>query len=168
MRSGSHYAQFKLISGEPFIGIARPMPGLDAGAYNDGCRFVGIRRFYSDFLAQRSDDWGDGNVHAFEYQSDGYASWTDWDLEAGEEEEDERWAHWEGMESCQTGDTVGMLLNLDNGTLTVYKKHRHLGEMEDGLSGPYCWYGLVDEGDVVAIRQALPPGLNDNQVNQSR
>ena len=161
MRSGSHYAQFKFISGEPFIGIVRPMPGLDAGAYNDSCRFVGIRRFYSDFLAQRSDDWGNGNVHAFEYQSiDGYAHWTDWDLEAEEEEEDERWAHWEGIDTCGSGDTVGMLLNLDNGTLNVYQNNRHLGEMEDGLSGPYCWYGLVDVNDVVAIRQALPPGFN--------
>ncbi|EJK49548.1 hypothetical protein THAOC_31564, partial [Thalassiosira oceanica] len=62
-------------------------------------------------------------------------SWTNWDdeLTGGVE--------WDGMESCQSGDTVGMLLNLDEGTLTVYKNNRRLGVMKDGLSGPYCWFG---------------------------
>ena len=83
--------------------------------------------------------------------------WTAWDEEADWEDEDGHRVHWEGMEGCSTGDTLGMLLNLDNGTLTVYKNNRRLGVLKDGLSGPYCWYVVIDEGDVVAIKQALPP-----------
>ena len=168
MRSGTHYAQFKIINGEPYIGIVRPMPGLDAGAYNDGCCFVGLPDFYSAFLEQRSDDWGDGNVHACEYNSrNGGMCWTAWDEEADWEDEDGHRVHWEGMEGCSTGDTLGMLLNLDNGTLTVYKNNRRLGVLKDGLSGPYCWYVLVDREDVVAIKHGWPSDLNDTQVNRS-
>ncbi|EJK51475.1 hypothetical protein THAOC_29344, partial [Thalassiosira oceanica] len=81
-----------------------------------------------------SDDWGDSNVHACDYNcDDGKMNWTDWeDYEIDNE--------WEGMESCPSGNTVGMLLNLDEGTLTVYKNNRRLGVIKDGLSGSYCWY----------------------------
>ena len=152
MRTGTHYARFNLIRGTPCIGIVRPMPSLDAGAYDGDFDFMCNPAFYSDFLAQRSDDWGDGKVHACDYRSyNGDVRCIDWD------EREELRAYWEGMESCSTGDTVGMLLNFDDGTLTAYKNNRRLGVLKDGLSGPYCWYVVIDEGDVVAIKQALPP-----------
>ncbi|EJK57260.1 hypothetical protein THAOC_22718, partial [Thalassiosira oceanica] len=153
MKSGAHYAEF-LFTGAPYFGIVRPMPGLDAGAYQNGFDFF-ESRFYSDFLAQRSDDWGDSNVHACEFScGDGEMCWTDWDDDDIEEE-------WEGRESCQSGDTVGMLLNLDEGTLTVYKNNRRLGVMKDGLSGPYCWSAsLVNRQTVteaVSIKRGTLP-----------
>ncbi|EJK71952.1 hypothetical protein THAOC_06565 [Thalassiosira oceanica] len=135
MKSGAHYAEF-LFNGYPYIGIVRPMPGLDAAAYQEGFDFFS-RNVYTDFLAQRSDDWGDSDVHACDFNScDGTMSFTDWDDKQFDNE-------WEGMESCQSGDTVGMLLNLDEGTLTVYKNDRRLGVMKDGLSGPYCWHASL-------------------------
>ena len=159
MRSGTHYAEFR-ITREPYIGIVRPMPNLDAGAYaGSHCFFVGDTSLYPAFLAQRSDEWGDGNVHACEYScGDGDMNWTDWD------EEDREGVKWRGMEGCGTGDTVGMLLNLDEGTLTVYKNNRRLGVMKDELSGTYCWYASVagdrygGENEAVSIqRGSLPP-----------
>ncbi|EJK76457.1 hypothetical protein THAOC_01780 [Thalassiosira oceanica] len=155
MKSGAHYAEF-LINGYPYIGIVRPMPGLDASAYQGEFDFFGSV-FYTDFLAQRSDDWGDsiGNVHACEFSCyDGEMGWTDWD-------DDDIFNGWEGMEGYQSDDTVGMLLNLDRGTLTVYKNNRRLGVMKDGLSGPYCWYvSLVKSqlltGAVTIKRGTLP------------
>ena len=151
MSSGSHYAEFKLISAvQPYIGIVRPMPSLGAAAsyfsyFNDPVH-------YSDFLAQRSENWGDGNVHACEYLPDfGHVSWTNWEDEGDDEEE------WEGMEGCDNGDTIGMLLNLDKGTLSVYKNNRRLGVMKDGLSGSYCWYVTIDGNDTVAIKEAEMP-----------
>ena len=150
MRSGIHFAEFEIISGEPYIGIVRPMPSLDAEAYENDCFFVGRRAFYHAFLAQRSDDWGDGNVHACEYSSyTGKVCWTDWD--DGDD------ADWEGMECCGTGDTIGMLLNLEKGTLTVWKNNRRLGVMKDGLSGPYCRYTTVAGSESVAIQKAYLP-----------
>ncbi|EJK49272.1 hypothetical protein THAOC_31875 [Thalassiosira oceanica] len=138
MRSGAHYAEF-LITGEPYIGIVRPMPGLDTSAYQEGdfC-FIGDDDLYAVFLFQRSDDWGDSDVHECDFScDDGTLSFTAWEENAIDEISNYEWV---GMESCQSGDTVGMLLNLDEGTLTVYKNNRLLGMMKDGLSGPYCWY----------------------------
>ncbi|EJK48052.1 hypothetical protein THAOC_33185 [Thalassiosira oceanica] len=92
MSSGSHYAEFQ-IGETPFIGVVRPMPGLDAGAYQEEFYFVGESGLLPDFLAQRSDDWGDGDVHACEYFSfNGRMSWTDWE-DAGH-----MGLQWEGKE----------------------------------------------------------------------
>ncbi|EJK48385.1 hypothetical protein THAOC_32820 [Thalassiosira oceanica] len=155
MRSGAHYAEF-LITGTPYIGIVRPLPGLDAGAYQEEFYFIGESSFPTDFLAQRSDDWGDGDVHACDYFCcDGQMSWTNWGDELNER------VDWDGVEGCGSGDTVGMLLNLDEGTLTVYKNNRRLGVMKDGLSGPYCWYvSLVKHetfADTVSIKRGTLP-----------
>ncbi|EJK59989.1 hypothetical protein THAOC_19735 [Thalassiosira oceanica] len=155
MSSGAHYAEF-LISGAPYIGIVRPMPGLDAGEYQGNFSFIGVDdNLYPDFRAQRSDEWGDSEVHACEYFcDDGKMSFTDW-------ENDEIDIEWEGRESCQSGDTVGMLLDLEQGTLSVYKNNRRIGVMKTGLSGPYCWHAsLVNRPsgtDVVSIKRGTLP-----------
>ncbi|EJK51366.1 hypothetical protein THAOC_29464, partial [Thalassiosira oceanica] len=153
MTSGSHYAEFQISGTSTFIGIVRPMPGLDAAAYQEAdFAFIGRSRFTHDFLAQRSNGWGDGNVHVCEYVcSHGKKYWTDWE---GVFE----WEDWDGMEGCNDGDTVGMLLNLDEGTLTVYKNNRRLGVMKDGLSGSYCWHaGMGQDGNTVTISRARIP-----------
>ena len=134
MESGIHFAKFA-ICGHPRIGISRPMPNLDPDRFANQCFSFFSGALYDDFLATRSDEWGSGNVHACEYGCrDGRMISTDWG--GGEEHREE----WEGMGYCKTGDTIGMLLNLDVGTLTVYKNDRRLGVMKDGLSGSYCWY----------------------------
>ena len=147
MRSGAHYAEFEIV-GRPAIGVVRPMPGLDAGAYSEEFYFF-RRMFYPDFLAQRSADWGNGNVHVCVYYcGDGEMKWCDWSRA------DQEWEQWEGMEPCQSGDTLGMLLNLDEGTLAVFKNNRRLGVMKDGLSGAYCWYARLNHDDRVTISEA--------------
>ena len=149
MRSGTHFAEFQ-ITGTPSIGIVRPMPGLDAGAYYEEFDFFDDR-IYPEFLAQRSADWGNGNVHVCSYASGwGRMSWINW-------EEMELGQPWEGMEACQSGDTVGMLLDLGEGRLTVYKNNRRLGVMMDGLAGTYCWYAEVGRNDEVSIQRGTPP-----------
>ena len=55
-----------------------------------------------------------------------------------------RWPNdreWEGQKSARTaGDRIGLLLDLDQGSLTVYKNSVRLGEMvQGGLGGEYCW-----------------------------
>ncbi|EJK46790.1 hypothetical protein THAOC_34525 [Thalassiosira oceanica] len=85
----------------------------------------------------RTGEWGTGNVHLCEdICGNGDMSLTDWDRDTEEDS-------WEGMEGCESGDAAGMLLNLDEGTLTVYKNNRCLGVMKDGLSGPYCWSASI-------------------------
>ena len=171
MRSGRHYSEFKIIAGIPVIGIARPMPGLDAVRHEDddghdyGFYFIGDPDLYRKFVSERSDDWGDGDgVHACEYSChEGKMSSTRWDedYEYEELEGEEDKVEWEGMEGCTVGDIVGMLLDLDKGTLIVYKNNRRLGVMKDGLSGPYHWCAGVGVGSEVTIRRSTPPFLDD-------
>lgn len=69
-------------------------------------------------------------------------------------ETDDQWdgreSGWKGRDTrltTQTNDAtgitsgleIGMLLDLDEGSLTVYKNGRKLGIMKRGLAGPYCW-----------------------------
>jgi hypothetical protein len=48
---------------------------------------------------------------------------------------------WEGMQRAwEWGERIGLLpLDLDQGTMTVYKNDERLGVMATGLSGEYCW-----------------------------
>jgi len=94
-------------------------------------------------------------VHLCQYFcADGAKFCTDWEHVP----EHVRDREWEGREDCEAGDTIGMLLNLEEGTLTVYKNNRRLGVMKDGLSGSYCWYTSLIEGDAaVAIKRGQPP-----------
>ena len=53
-------------------------------------------------------------------------------------------ASWDDLrESIASGQTLnsvlGLLLDLDEGTLSVYINGRRLGTMMSGLSGEYCW-----------------------------
>eukprot|EP01043_Picozoa_sp_COSAG02_P048400 COSAG02_NODE_4749_length_5026_cov_795.119139_1_plen_909_part_00 len=79
-------------------------------------------------------------------------------------------AEWEGMEPLSNRSTparvesqsdgegalpvrLGMLLDLDTGSLAIYKNGRRLGVMADGLCGEYCWAVsmLGDQGECVTI-----------------
>eukprot|EP01046_Picozoa_sp_COSAG06_P065814 COSAG06_NODE_16335_length_1006_cov_25.051819_1_plen_69_part_00 len=51
-----------------------------------------------------------------------------------------------------------MLLDLDQGTMTVYKNDERLGVMATGLSGEYCWaVSLQRQGDSARIEAAASP-----------
>ncbi|EJK76518.1 hypothetical protein THAOC_01715, partial [Thalassiosira oceanica] len=152
MESGIHYAEFQITEGNPFIGIVRPTPNLDQSRYaNDNFNFF-ARSLRDDFLAARTVEWGTGNVHVCYYRcKNGKMFWTNWD------DEKQLGVNWEGMEGCETGDCVGMLLNLDEGTLTVYKNNHCLGVMKDGLSGSYCWCASSIGMSALTIERCDPP-----------
>ena len=57
------------------------------------------------------------------------------------------------MESISSGDEIGMLLDLDEGTLSVYKNGRKLGVVEKGLAGPYCWVVSLYVGTQITIKR---------------
>ena len=46
---------------------------------------------------------------------------------------------WKGRQHPVEGDRIGLLLDLDQGTMTVYKNDERLGVMATGLSGKYSW-----------------------------
>ena len=64
---------------------------------------------------------------------------------------------WDGMEELSSSCTIGMLLDLDEGTLTVYKGGRKLGVMKRGLVGHYCWVVAMRPGAKVTIKRETVP-----------
>ena len=155
MISGVHYAEFHIAGGTAFIGIVRPMPTLDPARYANDDLFFFDSSLFNYFLAARTEEWGTGNVHTCVYSTHiGGTICSNWD----DGNEERRMVNWDGMEGCQSGNTVGMLLNLDEGTLTAYKNNRRLGVMKDGLSGSYCWYTSVwGATSAVEIRKCEAP-----------
>jgi len=67
--------------------------------------------------------------------------------------------NWEGMQGArEDGDRIGMLLDLDQGTMTVYKNDERLGVMATELSGEYSWaVSMWDQGISVRIEAAEVP-----------
>ncbi len=93
-----------------------------------------------------------------------------WDVEGGEEAEDvdghcfyntyrgRRFPggiDW-GMQGAKQGDRIGMLLDLDQGSMTVWKNGEKMGVMvAEGLIGPLCWaVALYKAGDSARIDSA--------------
>ena len=65
---------------------------------------------------------------------------------------------WEGRQGTTEGDRIGMLLDLDQGTMTVYKNDERLGVMATELSGEYSWaVSMWDQGISVRIEAAEVP-----------
>ena len=64
---------------------------------------------------------------------------------------------WDGMEELSGSYSIGMLLDLDEGTLSVYKNERKLGVMKRGLAGHYCWVVSLLKGSQVTIKRETVP-----------
>ena len=80
--------------------------------------------------------------------TDGFYYWYDWT--GGYEKA----VNWEGRGDYDGEcNTLGMLLDLGEGTLSVYQNGRRLGTLKDGLAGEYCWIaGFFGSGDVTIQR----------------
>eukprot|EP01043_Picozoa_sp_COSAG02_P079420 COSAG02_NODE_18364_length_943_cov_1.696682_1_plen_163_part_01 len=62
---------------------------------------------------------------------------------------------WEGMQHArEQGTRIGMLLDLDQGSMTVWKNGEQLGVMQSaGLSGPLCWAVSLPRGATLTIEE---------------
>eukprot|EP01049_Picozoa_sp_SAG25_P010316 SAG25_NODE_1117_length_3903_cov_24.641316_2_plen_481_part_00 len=64
---------------------------------------------------------------------------------------------WEGKKSFKIGSVVGLLLDSDKGTLTVYKNGTKLGvAVTEGLRGELCWAVSVEKGSARVTAKTLP------------
>jgi hypothetical protein len=70
-------------------------------------------------------------------------------------------SEWNGCRPCVEGDRVGMLVDLEKGTLSVFHNGTHLGFMvKAGITGPLSWMAeLNTPGDSVRVRNAAACGL---------
>ena len=163
LRAGKHYATFVPQSNDSndvnlMVGVMRPGQANQRASghpnvkefYQNVSRYMSHREHYTF-----SPRWG--NIQCCLYNSSifncqCYSSKWDGGLDSGGNET------WVGMESVSSGDEIGMLLNLDEGTLTVYKNGRKLGVMKRGLAGEYCWVATIHIGVQVTIKRGtIPP-----------
>jgi hypothetical protein len=62
------------------------------------------------------------------------------------------------MQGVEDGDRIGLLLDLDQGTMTVYKNDERLGVMAKWLRGEYSWaVSLRQQGSSTRIEPATLP-----------
>jgi hypothetical protein len=67
----------------------------------------------------------------------------------------------------ELGDRIGMLLDLDQGSMTLWKGGEKMGVMvAEGLSGPLCWASeMFAEGDSSRIESApAPPSPTEEEL----
>ena len=72
---------------------------------------------------------------------------------------------WEGFQPArEQGDRIGMLLDLDQGSMTVWKNGVKLGVMQsEGLRGPLCWAVSVYFSGAMSARVADGGGAGSGE-----
>ena len=137
MRSGRHFAQFTVLA-----------VGADELMF-----FAALRPEYAE-----GGGLANGWVHAQDghcfYRTDTghcYPAYSGYDPDPGYD--------WEGVQTAKQGDRIGMLLDLDQGSMTVWKNGQRLGVMKaEGRTGPLCWAARVgSRGDSARIESAPAP-----------
>lgn len=153
MRAGRHYATFRM-SGRAFVfaGITRPV--------RDPCerefpQRASVRQCHAaDLHSHPASRWKDSRVNCCGCAFDsGACFWSDGKTPGRNAD-----MSWRGRETIPFASVLGLLLDLDAGTLAVYKDGRRLGVIKGGLSGEYCWMATIWKSCNVTIRRgALPP-----------
>ena len=164
MRGGRHFVDFSIVSSSIIpqvnLGVIRPVSltdGMDLGTDWRGSVnpvFVSPRdqsALAEKLRSHRTAKWGDSNVHCCAYScAFGKRIWTDW-------KNKENHSDWQGMEGLGGSGKIGLLLDLNEGNLSVFKNGRRLGMVKDGLGGEYCWFVSVYSACTISISKGRAP-----------
>ena len=135
MRSGRHFVQFTLVEGKLLL-FGVIRPGWDVEA---GVEFPDQEGVHAP-------------GHCF------YFTYDDGSRYPG-------YRKWQGMQPAKTGDRIGMLLDLDQGSMTVWKNDVRLGVMQgEGLSGPLCWAVSLFRGSTRIESAPAPPSPTEEEL----
>ena len=147
MMSGKHYVSFECHGDGLFVGVMRPGEARQSASQNPL-----LPSFYEHFIQREGSLQYNNRVDCCVYDSsNGYCISRDWGGSA-------RSDNWDGMEGLSPpSNTIGMLLDLDEGTLSVYNNGRKLGVMKRGLAGHYCWVLSLLGGSQVTIKRDTVP-----------
>jgi len=159
MRAGKHYVSFQVSDGDSsanfgiIIGVMRPTTN-DITSKKSCHPADNLSRFsLNDYeiLHRNNIDCCLLNTH----NGNGIirSRWKRWETP----DEECKSFNWEGMEPThERSYKIGFALDLDEGTLDVYKNDRRLGTMKSGLVGEYCWVASLlsfdDEASVTIGR----------------
>ena len=164
MSAGKHYATFTMNSNSTdentlnsLTGIIRPLKNWDKKGLES---FDPLDRGYFDELQkERTERWsGDVNYCGFHTNysnSPGHCVWSSWQGAIS----GEFGGGGIGNVRFSLGDEIGLLLDLDVGTLSVYKNGRRVCVMKDGLSGEYCWCGVISSGQLRIEKGPIPRSI---------
>jgi len=158
LRAGKHYATFDVQSSSQrgvmvLVGVMRP------GQVNQNASGTPVdKNFYQNFSRYPVERFNNNNnIQSCIYLSaTGDCFTSDWKRTSGTTADI---INWDGKESITTApNNIGMLLDLDEGTLSVYKNGLKLGVMKRGLAGPYCWVASLDnQGAQITIKRGAIP-----------
>ena len=81
--------------------------------------------------------------------------------------------HWEGMQRARRGDRIGLLLDCDEGTVTVFRNGTKLGKIDEGLDSEYNWAVALHSNasariDAVSVEHALEEAQYREILHQMR
>lgn len=134
MRAGVHVAAFTITGkGVVGVGVLRQIKGMGPVTEGDA---VPVKRAGSYYRLLRetydtsADDAGGVKICTFNCTK-GDGTWSNGRVSGG--------IPFHRGEAVTVNDVVGLRLNLDRGTLTVYKNGRRLGALKKGLTGEYWW-----------------------------
>ena len=152
MMAGKHYTSFEVRHGDGtgiglfLVGVMRP------GKAMQSAKSIPLwSEFYNHFTQRNRSRQYNNSINCCVYNAmDGHCSSSDWEGPSNREP-------WQGMETLSSPFEIGMLLNLDEGTLSVYKNGRRLGVMKRGLAGHYCWVVAMVQGTQVTIKRGTLP-----------
>ncbi|EJK54904.1 hypothetical protein THAOC_25427 [Thalassiosira oceanica] len=137
MRGGRHFVEFTITTVDQYapdvqLGVIRPVSltnDIDLKAdwrWSVDTMYVSSRSnpaVSEKLRSQRTSKWGDSDIHCCGYYSYNGCCKTDWDTEMTNYE-------WVGREGLGGNGTIGLLLDLDEGTLSVFKNNHRLGVMK--------------------------------------
>ncbi|EJK70970.1 hypothetical protein THAOC_07629, partial [Thalassiosira oceanica] len=146
MRSGRHIAVFTILARRGSmagIGVVRPVKIDKSDFVGDDLTFDPERmpKFLEYLRGKKTDKWGDSNVHCCTVNNYGSFCWHD--LTGGD--------HHSGKSQ------IGLLLDLNEGTLSIHKDGRRIA-LKDNLTGEYCWYATVNHRASDSPSHSLRPG----------
>jgi len=142
MRSGRHFAVFTTVGSLWTIGVIRPVQitsdlGGDLGLSNVDSFDPVWKRFWEGLRNERTERWGRwtrSTVHCCNVTNFGYYYCYDWISN-----QERIGISYE----CDSRDLIGLLLDLDQGTLSLYQNGQRIQSLKNGLWGAYCWYASV-------------------------
>jgi len=148
LRAGKHYVSFQYCTGDKlnlFLGVMRP------GQANRNARNHPLHpKFYQNFSP--THDNNNSIKCCMHNPCTGLTLSSNWRMS---EIPGDNVVY--SVPVGSDGD-IGMLLDLEEGSLSIYKDGRKLGVMKYGLAGPYCWVvSMLDRDSQVTIKRGTIP-----------
>ena len=156
MKAGKHYVTFKRVGQSLMlpparvdVGVIRPIKDLAKAPMlkNGEARFFqpwDEEHYPSLSENNRTAGWGEGGkVDYCLFQTNGGSCFYGYWDNPSPKEEDETLNDWPGKDRILPNEDCGLCLDLEEGTLTVYKAGKRLGVLMDGLVGEFQWCAMI-------------------------